>query len=251
MSPNPDPQLRLEQVNLLAPLAANYLLRDISMEIFAGDRAVIIGPSGAGKTSLLRLLNRLSEPSSGNIYLEKLRYQQIPVRELRQRVMLVPQEPKLLGMKVWEAMAYPLVLRGEDKKVIQQKLVQWSEELNIPEEWRERTELQLSLGQRQLVAIARALVAQPQILLLDEPTSALDAGRAERVLSAIANLTHRGAIAVLMVTHQLDLAQKFCQRVLYLQNGQLMEDLSAEKVDWQQWRDRLVQAEAQTAQEWN
>lgn len=251
MSSNQDSQLRLEQVNLLAPLAANYLLRDISMEIFAGDRAVIIGPSGAGKTSLLRLLNRLSEPSSGNIYLEKLRYQQIPVRQLRQRVMLVPQEPKLLGMKVWEAMAYPLVLRGEDKKVIQQKLVQWSEELNIPEEWRERTELQLSLGQRQLVAIARALVAQPQILLLDEPTSALDAGRAERVLSAIANLTNRGAIAVLMVTHQLDLAQKFCQRVLYLQDGQLMDDLSAEKVDWQQLRDRLVQVEAQTAQEWN
>jgi D-methionine transport system ATP-binding protein len=110
--------------------------------------------------------------------------------------------------------------------------------------------LQLSVGQRQLVAIARALLIQPKILLLDEPTSALDAGLASHVLSVLADLALKGKIAILMVNHQLDMAQLFCTRVLYLQNGQLLQDASVAQIDWKQLRETLVQAEAQASQEW-
>ncbi|MBD1889525.1 ATP-binding cassette domain-containing protein [Coleofasciculus sp. FACHB-64] len=242
--------LRLERVSLAAPVGSQYLLKEISFEVFPGDRLCLIGPSGAGKTSLLRLLNRLLEPTAGTIYLENQDYRKLPVIPLRRQVMLVSQEPKLLGMTVRDALAYPLVLQGVTKQVIQQQLLKWIEQLHLPEDWLGRTEVQLSQGQRQLVGIVRALMIEPKILLFDEPTSALDAGRAAYVLQVLTQLCNEGKTTVLMVNHQLDLAQMFCNRVLYLQDGQLLEDVSAAQIDWTNLRDRFIQAEAQAAQDW-
>ncbi|HEY9609989.1 ABC transporter ATP-binding protein [Allocoleopsis sp.] len=244
------PQLRVEQLSLTTSLSAQYLLSNISFEVAAGSRLCIIGPSGAGKSSLLRLLNRLSEPTSGAIYLQDQDIRKIPVIQLRHQVMLVPQEPKLLGMTVQEALAYPLKLQQLPQRQIQERLESCRELLYIPLDWLERTELQLSVGQRQLVAIARALVLQPKILLLDEPTSALDAGTASRILGVLADLADKDNMSILMVNHQLDMTQLFCTRVLYLQQGQLLQDTPADQINWQQLRETLVQAEAQAAQEW-
>jgi D-methionine transport system ATP-binding protein len=245
-------QLRLKQVSLSASVGAHYLLNDISFEVLVGDRIAIVGSSGAGKTSLLRLLNRLREPTAGSIYLENQEYRQIPVLELRQQVTLVQQESKLLGMTVQEALAYPLVLRHLPQAEIQQRLDYWIERLHIPSEWLGRTEVQLSVGQRQLVAIARALVIQPKILLFDEPTSALDAGRASYLLQVLTQLAEGGQTTILMVTHQLELAQRFCTRVLYLQHGQLVQDApNSLELDWAKLRETLIQAEAQVAEEWS
>lgn len=248
------PQLQLKRVSLITTrkggIAGTPILTDISFEVFLGNRLSIIGPSGAGKTSLLRLLNRLSEPTSGKIYLENQNYQKIPVIELRRQVMLVAQEPKLLGMTVQQALAYPLTLQQLPPTEIQERVAACREQLHIPSEWLERTELELSVGQRQLIAIARALIIKPKILLLDEPTSALDAGLAAHVLNVIADLSQTANMAVLMVNHQLDMAQLFSTRVLYLQAGQLQQDASVDQIDWKNLRETLVEAEAQAAQEW-
>jgi D-methionine transport system ATP-binding protein len=231
-------------------LGSQYLIRDISFEVSAGSRLCLIGPSGAGKTSLLRLLNRLNEPTQGKIYLENQDIQKLPVIELRRQIMLLLQEPKLLGMTVQQALAYPLTLQQLPAQQIQQRIDTYRELLHIPIDWLDRTELQLSVGQRQLVAIARALVIQPKILLLDEPTSALDAGLASHVLTVLSDLAMKDQMTTLMVNHQLDMAEGFCTRVLYLQEGQLLQDTSASTIDWKQLRERLIQAEAQAAQEW-
>jgi len=247
-------QLQLKQVSLVTSIKGQVtgapILTDISFEVFPGDRVCLIGPSGAGKTSLLRLLNRLSEPTRGEIHLENRDIRNIPILELRRQVMLVAQEPKLLGMTVREALTYPLRLQNLPQATINERIETYREQLLIPGEWLERTELQLSVGQRQLVAIARALVAQPKILLLDEPTSALDAGIASRLLSCLTDLALKGNMTIVMVNHQLDIAQLFCTRVLYLQNSQLFQNTPADQIDWQQLREQLVQAEAQAAQEW-
>lgn len=186
----PKAKLRLEKVNLYTTLQGQQqgfpILQDISFEVFEGDRVAIVGPSGAGKSYLLRLLNRLSEPSNGKIYLDNQEYRQIPVLQLRACVTLVTQESKLLGMTVKDALKYPLVLRGLPQQTIQQRLSNWIEQ-QIPDDWLGKTEVQLSLGQRQLIAIARALIIQPQILLLDEPTSALDVGTASHVMAIYSN----------------------------------------------------------------
>jgi len=248
----PTVQLRLEQVSLATAAGSDHLIKNISCEVFSNERIAIIGPSGAGKTSLLRLLNRLREPTSGSIYLENQEYSKIPVLELRRQVVLVPQESKLLGMTVRETLAYPLVLRNFPPAQIQQRLSYWIERLHIPEDWLGRTEVQLSVGQRQLVAIARALVIQPKVLLLDEPTSALDAGRASQLLQVLSGLSESGQTTVLMVNHQLELAQVFCTRVLYLQYGQVVQDLeNSPALDWHKLRETMVLVEAQEAEEWS
>jgi D-methionine transport system ATP-binding protein len=258
------PHLRLEQVSLVPKLFSSrnfkkngtfaaetdYLLQAISFEAFRGDRISVVGPSGAGKTTLLRLLNRLSEPTSGAIYFEERALNQMPVTQLRQQIVLVLQESKLLGMTVQQALEYPLTLQQLGKKAIQQRVGEWVERLHIPSEWLDRTELQLSVGQRQLVAIARALVIQPKILLLDEPTSALDAGRAELLLRILQDLSVNQGQTVLMVNHQLELAEQFCDRVLQLKQGRLLQDLPKEQVNWQEVRQQLVSAEAAQTEEW-
>lgn len=243
-------QLRLQQVSLVSGIGSHYLLQDISCEILRGDRIALIGPSGAGKTSLLRVLNRLSEITQGQIYLGDREIRQIPVLQLRQQIMLVLQESKLLGMTVREALMYPLRLRGLERSLMQQRLDEWTERLHIPLEWLDRTELQLSVGQRQLVAIARAMVAQPEVLLLDEPTSALDAGRAAHVANVLTNWAKSSQMTILMVNHQLELAEQFCTRVLYLQQGKLAQDLNAKEANWNDLRQALINAEAEMAQEW-
>ena len=245
-------QLSLDKVSLSASVGSQYLLKDISFEIGKTELICLIGASGAGKTSLLRLLNRLSEPSAGTIYLEGQDYRSIPVIQLRQQIVLVQQESKLLGMTVKEALAYPLSLRGLERGQIQQRILYWSDQLHIPQEWLERTEVQLSVGQRQTVAIARALVTQPKILLLDEPTSALDAGKASQLLQVLTNLAATGETTIVMVNHQLELAQVFCQRLLYLQQGQLIQDsINNSTLDWVKLKDKLVQTEIKAAEDWN
>jgi D-methionine transport system ATP-binding protein len=242
-------QLRIEGVSLKTPIASNYLLENISFQVEKGDRVAIVGPSGAGKTSLLRLLNRLSSPTSGSIYLENKEYRQIPAIALRQQITLILQESKLLGMSVREALAYPLKLRGVNSSNIGERISGAIEQLHIPQEWLDRTELQLSVGQKQLVAIARGIILQPKILLLDEPTSALDAGKAAHILQVLTQLTNNQT-TILMVNHQLEIAEEFSTRVLHLQRGKLIENSISHQINWVQLRQNLIQAEAEAEQEW-
>ncbi|HEY9906632.1 MAG TPA: ATP-binding cassette domain-containing protein [Thermosynechococcaceae cyanobacterium] len=251
------PELRLEQVSLQARSRPGikqdvpYLLRDISFQAFRGDRVAIVGASGAGKTSLLRLLNRLVEPSRGEIFLGQERFTQVPVLHLRQQVVLVSQEARLLDMTVQQALEYPLRLRQLEPQIMQQRVGEWLERLHIPSDWLNRTELQLSLGQRQRVAIVRALVTQPRVLLLDEPTSALDVGRSQLLLEVLQELTQSQSTTVLMTNHQLELAEQFATRVLHLQQGLLVQDASTAQVEWSVLRQQMVTAETRSIEdEW-
>ncbi|MCU0566261.1 MAG: ATP-binding cassette domain-containing protein [Oculatellaceae cyanobacterium Prado106] len=243
--------LKLEQVGLKTALGRVDILQDVSFEVERGDRLALLGHSGAGKTSLLRLLNRLSEASQGKIFFDNQNIQQIPPLQLRQQVTLLPQESKLLGMTVQQALSYPLQLRGVPQPKIQQRLTTWTEMLHIPQDWLNRTEVQLSVGQRQWVAIARALIIQPQVLLLDEPTSALDAGRASHLLKILKDLSQAQQMTILMINHQLDLAQSFCTRALQLKRGRLTQDQMAAQMDWVALQQDLQQTELEESQEWD
>ncbi len=252
METKPKILLLLEQVSYTERLTAQTkhklpeypILQDISFEVFEGDRIAIVGPTGAGKSYLLRLLNRLCEPTNGKIYFDNRDYRQIAARSLRESVILVSQEPKLLGMSVREALAYPLILRNLPKPQIQQRLSYWMQQLHIPEEWLTRTEAQLSTGQKQLVNLTRGLVIQPKILLLDEPTSNLDLGTASRITEVLNQLYEKHQTTILMVNHQLNIAQMFCTRLLYLQQGRLITNQPASQINWNNLQETLKQAEA-------
>ena len=107
--------LQLSNVGLTDPLSKSQLLKEISFNLITGERLVLIGPSGSGKTTLLRLINRLQEPSTGKILFCSQPLEKIPIIDLRQQIVLVPQEPKLLGMSVNEALSYALKLQNISK----------------------------------------------------------------------------------------------------------------------------------------
>lgn len=242
--------LRLNQVHVSAPNGSTEILHNLTFDVPAGAFALIVGPSGSGKTSLLRLLNRLSDPDQGSIFLGGQNIRQLPVLELRRQVVLVPQEPKLLGMTVEETLLYPLKLRGVAPRAAQAQMQPWLERLQIPSEWLERNELQLSLGQRQRVAIARALILSPPVLLLDEPTASLDLGQATSLLTLIAELTQSGNMTVLMANHQVDLARSHCTYVVQLQQGRLVRSAPADQINWDDVKSDIIQAEQRAQDEW-
>jgi len=214
--------LKLSGVGLTDRNGFEKILENISFAFNQGDRVGIMGPSGAGKTSLLRLLNRLAEPSQGEIFFEGQAFSKIPVLNLRRQIVLVPQEPKLLGMTVKNSLAYPLELQQLKKNEIQSRIDQYCQKLGIPDEWLERNELQLSVGQRQLVTIARGLIMQPKILLLDEPTSALDADKSDHLINILIELSETQNLTIIMVNHQQRLIDQFTTQVLSLAQGQLI-----------------------------
>ena len=247
MTINSEIILEADQVSLTDHFGFSDILKDISFQIKKRDRVAILGTSGSGKTSLLRLLNRLSEPTTGNLFFAGTPYKNLSVISLRQQVVLVPQEPKLLGMTVRETLAYPLTLQNLSKADINHRIATYCDPLQIPESWYDKTELQLSLGQRQLVTIARVLIMEPQVLLFDEPTSALDIATATRVI----NVLKEQETTILMVNHQLELAEQFCDRVLYLQEGTLIQDRSNINLDWQQLKQEIIETEQKIEQEWH
>lgn len=244
------PILHLEQVSLQGTVGSDWLLQDISCTIQPGAIVGIIGASGAGKTSLLRLLNRLVSPDKGEIYFQSIPITQLPSTRLRCQIVLAAQEPKLLGMKVIDALSYPLKLQQLSELEIQTRLDTWTNLLRIPTEWYYKTELELSLGQRQLIAIARGLIMQPEVILLDEPTSALDAGLAQYLLEVLRDLNQSQNLTVIMVNHQLELIKEFCDRFIYLNQGILEEDVTATELNWQRLRQKILELQTRQEQDW-
>lgn len=238
--------LEFRDIRFSNPTGTVDLLQDISLTVYKGDRLGIIGAVGSGKSTLLRLINRLSSPSGGKIFWEGQDISEISVFKLRSMIALVLQEPKLLGMSVKEALAYPLVLQNQTPAVINQRVDYWRNLLHIPEAWLERTELQLSLGQRQQVAIARALVTEPKVLLLDEPTSALDVVVAHHLIETLTTLEQT---TILMVNHQLNLVKDFAQRLLWLNQGRIYQDISANQINWGEIESKFVQLSQEQAED--
>lgn len=242
--------LELDAVGLTASVGNQPILESISLCLQPGEFIALLGSSGAGKSSLFKLLNRLRDASSGTLVFQGRPIDQIGVCDLRRQIMLVGQEIRLLGMTAMDAIHYPLVLQKMPEAERQQRVNRCIDQLRIPQDWLEKTELELSGGQQQQIAIARALVTHPAILVLDEPTSALDLGAASRVLSVIQAYVREHGMSVVMSNHQIDLAKEFCDRVLYLEQGRLTQDKSASEVNWQVLKQTLIEADMKDREDW-
>lgn len=206
------------------------VLRDIELSINAGSFHYLVGPSGAGKTSLLRLLS-LSQPASrGTIVLfgrDIARVDRDELGRLRRRIGVVFQDFRLLDhLTAFDNVALPLRIGGADPERISAYVSQMLSWIGLGD-FIEAKPPQLSMGQRQLLAVARAVVGRPDLLLADEPTSNVDPARAERLVHLFVEL-HKLGTAVVLATHSREMLRRWPFPVLHMERGRLIRALPAE-----------------------
>ncbi|MHB0937648.1 MAG: ABC transporter ATP-binding protein [Armatimonadota bacterium] len=193
------------------------VLSRVSFSVPAGGRLAVFGPSGSGKTSLLRLLNRLDEPAGGRVLLDGEDLRGLDAVAVRRRVGLVFQQPFLFDQTVAGNLGYPLKLMH--RELPRAAAAAALGEFGLGEEVLDRRGDQLSGGQGQRVAVARALTLDPEVLALDEPTSALDAESARLLLEALRRRNAAG-LTLIVVTHDRAMLEKLDCPVLAVENGQ-------------------------------
>lgn len=205
-------------------------LNAINLAIYPGEIIGVIGRSGAGKSSLLRCINLLERPTSGEIIVNNHNQMSLTEKELaiaRRNIGMIFQQFNLLSRKtVWENIALPLCLLSMPKAAIKKRV---SELLNLVglTERAQHFPAQLSGGQKQRVAIARALATNPQILLCDEATSALDPHSTQSILKLLQQINQQLGITIVLITHEIDVVKAICQQVGLLEDGYLFQKQAA------------------------
>jgi len=227
---------RMEIDDVSVSYSDREAVKSVSLPVRQGEVLAMIGPSGCGKTTLLRSLNRLTELTStatlrGRILLDEVDITLIEPTLLRRRVTMVFQQPNPFPMSVFDNIAYVLREQGSRrarKKALEPKVHSALDRAGLFEEVKDNLDhpaLKLSGGQQQRLCIARALAAEPEVLLLDEPCSALDPQSTQVIEDLIVKL--RDDVAVVIVTHNLQQAYRIADHVAFMYLGELVEYNSA------------------------
>jgi phosphate transport system ATP-binding protein len=223
-------RMRVEQLSI--SYGQKQAVKSVSLPVRQGEVLALIGPSGCGKTTLLRSLNRLTELTksaalSGHITLDGVDITELEPTALRRRVTMVFQQPNPFPMSVFDNVAYVLreqARRKPRKQVLAPLVEEALSRAGLLDEVKDNLThpaLRLSGGQQQRLCIARALAANPEVLLLDEPCSALDPQSTKVIEDLIVKL--RGEVAVVIVTHNLQQAQRIADHVAFMYLGELVE----------------------------
>src|SRR6056297_573238 len=204
-----------------------HVLKNIDLNVEAGEVVSVIGPSGSGKSTLLRCLNRLEEPSSGDIIFEGISVmddEHHDINELRQKMGMVFQQFNLFNhMNVMENITLaPIKLKNMDKDQAKKVAEDLLEKVGLLDK-AEAYPAQLSGGQKQRIAIARALAMSPDVMLFDEPTSALDPEMVGDVLKVMRDLAAEG-MTMVIVTHEMSFARDVADRVIIMDEGNIIEE---------------------------
>jgi putative ABC transport system ATP-binding protein len=210
--------IQLKSVNL--SYDDQQILKDITVEFLPKKIHVLLGPSGGGKSSLLRLLNALTDPNSGEILYNNLVYSDTHPKEIRKKIGMVFQKPALFDGTVYDNLIWSLKVRKLpiDKEKIENQLLQ----LDIPLDYLDKNIENLSVGEQQRICIARTLLANPDVILFDEPTSALDPQRAKKVLELIKQINTQYQKTIILVSHDVDTAIDVADTITFLHDGQLI-----------------------------
>ena len=231
--PNPEsraqPVIQIQKMNKW--FGQFHVLKEIDLEVVTGERIVICGPSGSGKSTLIRCINRLEEHQEGQIVVDgvELTNDLKHIEHVRREVGMVFQHFNLFPhLTVLENCTLaPIWVRKQPKAEAEATAMKYLERVKIPEQ-AEKYPGQLSGGQQQRVAIARSLCVQPRIMLFDEPTSALDPEMIKEVLDVMIELADTG-MTMLVVTHEMGFARTVANRVIFMDDGQIIEQNKPEE----------------------
>lgn len=201
------------------------VLRGIDLQIFPGEIVAITGPSGSGKSTLLHILGTLDKPTEGEVYLDSIPLNNLTEEELaalrNQRIGFVFQFHHLLSeFNVVENVAMPLLIRGENREEAFPKAEKILQDVGLKGRLKHKPD-ELSGGEKQRVAVARALITEPLLILADEPTGNLDSGGTRLLLKLFKELSRKTGVAVLVVTHSSGVA-RIAHRRYRLKEGRLV-----------------------------
>jgi cell division transport system ATP-binding protein len=206
--------------------AGDVALEDISFTVDPGEFVFIVGPSGSGKTTLFRLLIREMTPTSGSIRIGEWDIVHLPkqhIPHLRKKIGVVFQDLKLLKERtIFENVYFPLEVAGIDEKQARARVEEILEQVGIRQH-RNKFPIQISGGELQRAAIARALAFSPEILLADEPTGNLDDATTWEIVKLLQDINAAGT-TILMATHDTGIVERLEKRVIKLENGKLVKD---------------------------
>ncbi|GEB76986.1 methionine ABC transporter ATP-binding protein [Sporolactobacillus inulinus] len=220
--------IKLEHISKTFRVGKNKIeaLKDVSLEVNKGEIFGVIGFSGAGKSTLIRCINLLERPTNGKVFVEDrnvLTLNKKDLRKLRRKIGMIFQGYNLLETAtVYENIATPLRLEGVPKDEIKQRAEKYLDIVGLTDR-RNAFPSQLSGGQKQRVAIARALAHEPEILLSDEATSALDPNTTDAILELLLRVNKELGITIFLITHELNVIQRICDRVAVMENGKVVE----------------------------
>ena len=218
--------ITLEKVNKVYSNGL-HAVKDVSLKVNKGDIFGIIGLSGAGKSSLIRLINRLEEPTSGKIFINGenvLEFNKKQLLERRKKIGMIFQHFNLLSSRtVEENVAFALEIANWNKNEIKERVAMLLDIVGLSDKAKYYPS-QLSGGQKQRVSIARALANNPDILLSDEATSALDPKTTKSILELIKKIQQKFSLTVVMITHQMEVVKEVCNKVAIMSDGKIVEE---------------------------
>lgn len=218
-----EPILRVE--NLTKTYGDLEVLKGVSFDVYPGEKKVFIGPSGTGKSTLLRCINLLTEPDGGSVYLngEEVTNSGRKINDYRQKMGMVFQNFNLFDhlTAVRNVELALLKVKKMGKKEAREKALFELERVGMLD-WADHYPAQLSGGQAQRVSIARALAMDPEVMLFDEPTSALDPELKREVMEVMRKLAAQG-MTCLVVTHEMKFATSFASEILLMEKGEIIE----------------------------
>lgn len=207
----------------------NKVLNGIDFELKEGERVVVLGPSGSGKSTFLRCINRLEEPSAGEITFDGTLVTDKNIRKIRRDVGMVFQHFNLINnLTVMENLTLaPVKLKVMKRPAAEKRARELLKHIGLPSK-ADAYPASLSGGQKQRIAIIRAMMLSPEVLLFDEPTSALDPESIGDVLSLIRELADRG-MTIMIVTHEMSFAREIATRIVFVDKGKIIEEGTPEE----------------------
>jgi osmoprotectant transport system ATP-binding protein len=209
--------IRLENLSKVFPGQDEPAVDDLSMDIYEGEIVVLVGPSGCGKTTTMKMVNRLIEPSSGRIFLQGEDVTKVNSDNLRRRIGYVIQQIGLFPhMTIADNIATVPKMLGWDKERTSERIDELLETVGIDNSYRNRYPKELSGGQRQRIGVARAMAADPPVLLMDEPFGAIDPITRDRLQDEFLRLQREIKKTIVFVTHDIDEAVKMGDRIAIL-----------------------------------
>ena len=224
----PEAMIRLENVTKTFESTDQPAVEDLSMDVSAGETVVLVGPSGCGKTTTMKMINRLVEPTSGRIFVDGTNVLDQDAVRLRRGIGYVIQSTGLLPHRtIAQNMATVPKLEGWDGTRIEERLRELVSIFDLDEGMLERYPSELSGGQRQRVGVARALAADPPVMLMDEPFGAVDPIVRERLQDQFIDIQRRLQKTIVFVTHDIDEAIKIADRIAILNVGGKIEQFAS------------------------